>query len=308
MKYLKLAFGFAFVSLLFTSCVYDRDITLVEETENIESILYGKELWYVDIHATQGQGEVPFIQRAFTLSFLSNGISANNNLVGLGSNGNGFGYSIGDYNLYGKVLEVYHQDEGHWQLEVYPIHRGKIELYHRATDTSYYLLGYQRSNFDYDMLFYDNIHFLLQEYEVWEKTATSTAGMTNAFDAENLLQFFPENQGEFRSSKDVLKIGLSQAVWDYTGLYQVYDIANEAYVKTLTMDYDYLDNEYFEIDVLNDKSFELYHPKSGTTYRFEGHYGIAYAKKEENKRLGRKRKKIVNPVMDIKKKRQIEKD
>jgi hypothetical protein len=40
-------------------------------------------------------------------------------------------------------------------------------------NTTYYLIGYQRSNFDYDRLFYDNIHYFLQEYKAWEKVYTN---------------------------------------------------------------------------------------------------------------------------------------
>jgi len=56
-------------------------------------------------------------------------------------------------------------------------------------DTSYFLDGYQRSSFNYDYVFYDNIHYFLQEYEAWEKIYTSNTGALNEFDNENYLQF-----------------------------------------------------------------------------------------------------------------------
>ena len=40
-----------------------------------------------------------------------------------------------------------------------------------------FLNGYQRTTFDYDFVFYDNIHYFLQEYEAWEKTYTSEMGV-----------------------------------------------------------------------------------------------------------------------------------
>jgi hypothetical protein len=42
------------------------------------------------------------------------------------------------------------------------------------------------------------------------------------------------------------------------------------YLKTLTLDYDYFDNEYFELSVINDATIELFHPSSGTVYEFRG--------------------------------------
>lgn len=301
MKYLNLAFRFSIIALLVTSCYHDDII----DTQAVQTTLFNQDLWYVDIHTTEGNGEVPFIQRAFTLSFLSEGLYANNNIVGIGNTGNGYGIQIADYAIDGNLLTVSHADEGTWNLEIYPINNKKIELYHRGTDTSFYLIGYQKHNFDYDLVFYDNLHYLLQEYAVWEKVSTSATGAVNDFDKEQLLQFFPENNGTFRSSIDLLRIGLNRVEWDYAGLYKVYDIPNEKYLKTLTLDYDYLGNDYFEIDVINDKEIDLYHPTSKTTYTFVGRSLQLYAKAAKNLRLGKKRQKNVNAVMNVKKARQI---
>ena len=50
------------------------------------------------------------------------------------------------------------------------------------------------------------------------------------------------------------------------------------YVKTLTLDYDYFDNEFFELYVINDQVIELYHESSGTVYEFTGREYIQYMK------------------------------
>ena len=52
------------------------------------------------------------------------------------------------------------------------------------------------------------------------------------------------------------------------------------YLKYLTLDYDFLGNEYFELSVLNDNKIELFHPMSGTLYRFTGRGYIQYKNKE----------------------------
>jgi len=51
--------------------------------------LQSYDLWYVDINETRGNGEVPFLQRAFTLSFINGALYANNNIVGIGKTGDG---------------------------------------------------------------------------------------------------------------------------------------------------------------------------------------------------------------------------
>jgi len=120
-------------------------------------------------------------------------------------------------------------------------------------------------------VFYDNIHYFLQEYEAWEKTYTSEVGALNEFDNENYLQFLAGgNDSTFRSSQDIDGSNVNNIYWDYTGIYGVQDVAENDYLKTLTLDYDFFDNEYFELNVINDGLIELYHPTSGTYYEFEG--------------------------------------
>ncbi|RIA10965.1 hypothetical protein OE09_2847 [Flavobacteriaceae bacterium MAR_2010_72] len=274
MKIIKLLSGFALVATLLTSCysevIIDDPIDPVPSI-SLNQLLNSYELWYVDINQTVGHGETPFLQIAFTLSFRSGTLYANNNLVGFGSQGNGFGIPVGDYNTSNMILDVYHDIDGYQSFDVYQINNNTIELYNPFNDTSYFLKGYQRSNFDYDFVFYDNIHYFLQEYEAWEKTYTSQMGAINEFDNENYLQFLAGgNDSEFRSSQDVNVYDPNNIYWDYTGIYGVGDVTNNMYLKTLTLDYDFFDNEFFELSVINDATIELFHPNSGTTYEFKG--------------------------------------
>jgi len=270
MKILKLLTGFALVATLLTSC-YTEVIIDEPPTISLNQLLSSYELWYVDINQTSGFGETPFLQIAFTMSFRNGTLYANNNLVGIGSQGAGFGISVGEYDAYEMILDVYHDIDGFVTFDVYQIDNNTIELYNPNNDTSYFLEGYQRSNFDYDFVFFDNIHYFLQEYEAWEKTYTSDFGALNEFDNENYLQFVAGGGDvTFRSSQDENSLGINDIFWDYTGAYTVGDIANDMYLKTLTLDYDYFDNEYFELNVINDAKIELYHEDSGTAYEFEG--------------------------------------
>lgn len=281
MKTLKLLSGFALIALLFTSCYTEVIIDDFDDTPSISlnQLLNSYELWYIDINQTSGFGETPFLQIAFTLSFRNGTLYANNNLVGFGSQGGGFGIPVGNYNAYDMILDVNHDIDGFETFDVYQIDNNTIELYNPNNDTSYFLHGYQRNNFDYDFIFYDNIHYFLQEYEAWEKTYTSEIGAINEFDNENYLQFLAGgNDSEFRSSQDIDIANVDNIYWDYTGIYGVQDITDNMYLKILTLDYDFFENEYFELDVINDGLIELYHPTSGTYYEFEGRGYIQYLK------------------------------
>ena len=286
MKAIKLFSGVALAATLLTSCYTEVLIDDINTTPQVSlnQLLNSYELWYVDINRTVGYGETPFLQKAFTVSFRNGNLYANNNLVGIGSQGNGFGISIGYYDAYDMILDVYHDIYGYDSFDVYQIDANTIELYNPFNDTSYFLDGYQRANFDYDFVFYDNIHYFLQEYEAWEKTYTSEIGALNEFDNENYLQFLAGgNDSTFRSSQDVNVGNPNNIYWDYTGVYGVGDIAGNAYLKTLTLDYDFFDNEYFELDVINDGRIELFHPTSGTIYEFEGRGYIQYLRSAEAK-------------------------
>jgi hypothetical protein len=138
-------------------------------------------------------------------------------------------------------------------------------------------------------VFYDNIHYFLQEYEAWEKTYTSEIGAINEFDNENYLQFLAGgNDSEFRSSQDVNIGNVNNIYWDYSGIYGVGNIPNNMCLKTLTLDYDFFDNEHFELSVINDQVIELYHPTSGTFYEFTGRGYIQYMRTAEGKTVDRK--------------------
>ena len=283
MKTLKLLSGFALVSLFFTSC-YTEIIIDDEPSISLNQLLNTHELWYVDINETIGTGETTFLQIAFTLSFKNGTLYANNNLVGIGNQGNGFGIPVGNYGTYDMILDIDHDIDGYNTFDVYQMDSNTIELYNPNNDTSYFLHGYQRNNFDYDFVFYDNIHYFLQEYEAWEKTYTSDIGALNEFDYENYLQFLSGgDDSNFRSSQDEIANSLNNIYWDYTGKYGVQDVANNDYLKTLTLDYDYFDNEYFELNVINDAHIELYHPTSGTYYEFEGRGYIEFMRTTNGK-------------------------
>ncbi len=283
MKTLNLLLGTLFIGASLVSC--QRDEVYVEPlvpTISLNQLLTSHEIWYVDINKTVGYGETPFLQFAFTLSFRNNVLYANNNLVGLGDQGGGYGIPIGTYDAYDMILDVDHDIDGFDSFDVYQIDDDTIELYNPFDDTSYFLEGYQRNNFDYEFVFYDNIHYFLQEYEAWEKTFTSEMGVLNEFDNENYLQFLPaDDDSVFRSSQDYGITNTNNIIWDYTGVYGVGDITDEFYLKTLSLDYDYFDDEYFELTVLNDSNIELFHVNSGTVYEFTGRGYIQILRQKE---------------------------
>jgi len=286
MKTIKLLLGFALTATLFTSCYTDE--IFVDDFNNnnpgitVNQLLNSYELWYVDINQTLGNGETPFLDIAFTVSFRNGVVYANNNLVGLGNQGNGFGIDVGTYDAYNMILDINHDIDGFETFDVYQIDGNTIELYNPFNDTSYFLNGYQRSNFDYDFVFYDNIHYFLQEYEAWEKTYTSQFGAINEFDNENYLQFLAGgNDSEFRSSQDTNIGNPNNIFWDYTGVYGVGNVSGNMYSKTLTLDYDFFDNEFFELSVINDQRIELFHPSSQTVYEFTGRGYIQFLRETD---------------------------
>ncbi len=264
----------------------DQPITL-------NDLLHDYEIWYLDIERTQGNGEVPFLQKAFTISFRNGTFYANNNLVGMGSNGNGFGLDVGFFNTNLMELTIDHDIDGLYDFRVTQLGDNNIELFNARTNTSYHLIGYQRNTFDYDQVFNDNIHYFLQEYEVWEKRFTSQEGVLNEFDEENFIQFLPFGSGDnFKSSKDQIGTDIEILFYDYLGHYEVDTIVGNNAVKKLTLDYDYLGNESFELSVINDRRIRLYHPVSGTTYEFVGLNLIQYKNAEKIKSRQNERKRI----------------
>lgn len=267
--------------VLFSACstesVVEESYVDPEPTITLGELLSKYELWYVDIERAQGNGYIPFLQTAFTLSFRDGNVYANNNLAGMGDTGNGFGSGVGYYDTFNFDLDISHDAEGHYRLEVDQLSANEIRLYDVDSNLSYVLVGYQRSTFDYDRVFYDNIHYFLQEYITWEKFYTSEYGALNEFDNENFVQFLPGGgDGNFQSSQDQKGTNIENIYWDYTGIYNVDDVPGTNYKKYLTLDYDYLGNEYFELSVLDDGTIELFHDTSGTVYRFRGKGFIQY--------------------------------
>lgn len=279
MKTLKLLLTLFVAGLFFNACTTHNTF---DNQPTLEDVVSGYHLWYVDIHKTTGTGSIPYMSRAFTLSFLNGILYANNNIVDIGFTGNGLGIEVGNYNTFNGLLETNHRLDGANDFEVTILSNNEIRLYNSRQNVSYYLVGYQINNFDYDKLFYENIEYFLQEYAAWEKT-TTTGGVPNAFDAENYLRFIPENITTFESSKDAFGTQIGSIIWDYIGGYEIFDVAGFNNVKILTLIYDGGDIEEFELTVINDGKIELYSLDTETTYDFLGRGFIPYLKGENLK-------------------------
>ena len=294
MKTLKFFLIASFSITVLWSCGYDEVRTPAENNTNIslEQLLGQYELWYVDLESTLGNGQTVFVEMAFTLSFLNGNLYANNNLVGFGERGNGFGIAIGEYDTGGIVLDIFHDLDGHQRFEVYQESGASIELYNPANDTSYFLDGYQRNEFDYDGVFFENIDYFLQEYKTWENTFTSTQGEETEFDDENYLFFYNENSSNlFKSSIDENIGNADQIQWDYTGGYTI-ETMPESDSKKLTLDYDFYDPDFFELSVINDELIKLYHPNSGKIYEYSGRSYITFMRTSESGKADLKDRKV----------------
>lgn len=296
MKRIKLLLVLLVSSVTLTSCVVTNDF--VDDSETLHQYISSYDLWYVDYHRTTGSGDVPFLSRAFTISFLNGTMYANNNIVDIGHTGNGLGIAVGNYNTIGTVLETRHDIDGRYDFDVVQLSSNEIRIDDLSQNVSYYLIGYQRNSFDYDKLFYDNIEYFLQEFEAWERT-DEAGGTPNPFDNENFLRFTPENDVTFYSSHDPFGTDIARISWDYIGGYIVKNVAGEDNLKYLTLNYDNGDTEEFDLIVINDETIELYHVNSNRTYVFSGRGFIQYKKGEKTsstrpavRNNGRKRTKI----------------
>lgn len=314
MKTMKLFTALTLIGTLFTSCYTEAIVQdpIAEPTPAfvLNDMLTDYEIWYVDIDRSSGNTIVPFLQKAFTISFRNGTIFANNNLSGIGSNGNGFGIDVGFYDTFPNLeLDVAHDLDGNYSFDVRQISGNEIELFHPATGARYILIGYQRNTFDYDLVFYNNIHYFLQEFVAWEKVWTSNAGEINPFDYENFLQFLPAGvSGNFRSSEDTIGTHINSIFWDYDGIYDIDNVPGDFYLKTLTLDYNFPDNEIFELTVLNDHTIELFQVSSGTTYRFRGRGYIEFrtvagGKGETTPKLRKKTEVIKKEIKALKAKK-----
>ncbi|WP_117880115.1 hypothetical protein [Aureibaculum luteum] len=290
MKVLKLLSIFFLSTVLFTSCVINDDP--YDDSITLEQLVTSYDLWYVDYNRTTGNVDVPFLSKAFTVSFQNGILLANNNMVGLGAVGNGYGDQIGYYETINGVLEIDHDEDGFIDLEVIQLAGNEIKVRDSYTNATYYLEGYQKNNFDYDFVFYDNIEYFLQEYVAWEKTNTSVQGAINEFDNENFLKFTPEQNTTFRSSQDPFGTDVDYIYWDYVGAYEVFDVEGYDDLKILTLDYDSSGNEEFELSVINDGEVDLYHVASGTTYTFNGRSNIVYKNAKAKGQIPKTRKRF----------------
>ncbi|WP_456422708.1 hypothetical protein [Lutibacter sp.] len=296
MRTLKLLFTTVVAGILFTSCSVIIDEFNDPYYADLEDVVTAYDLWYIDYNQTTGIGDVPFLSKAFTISFINGKLYANNNLVGIGTTGNGYGILVGYYDTFNGSLEIDHDLDGYFNFEVVQLSADRLKLVDNYNNVSYYLEGYQKYSFDFDQIFYDNIEYFLQEYDVWEKTNVSTTGNLNEFDNENYLAFTPENITTFYSSQDNIGTNIDEVYWDYVGGYSVANVQGYDNLKILTLDYDSMGNEEFELTVINDEKISLYHISSGTTYEFTGVGYIQYLKssstKETVSNVGRKRTKV----------------
>ncbi|WP_299014659.1 hypothetical protein [uncultured Polaribacter sp.] len=298
MKTLKLLFAIIIASALFSSCTVNQN-NFIENQISLEEVVSGYDLWYIDYHRTIGNRDIPYVSKAFTLSFLDGILYANNNIADIGLTGNGLGIDVGTYNTFNGLLETNHDLDGANDFEVTIISNNEISLYNYRNNVTYFLIGYQINTFNYDRLFYENIEYFLQEYVAWEKTAT-IGGVPNAFDVENYLQFTPENITTFYSSQDNFGTRIDIISWSYVGGYEIFDIVGFENLKILTLNYDGGDIEEFELSVLNDGKISLFNINSETTYEFDGNGFIEFRKgnkiekksKESVRNNNRKRTKI----------------
>ena len=295
MKTLKLLFAFIITGAFFSSCTVENNY--IEEVGiSLEEVVSGYDLWYVDYHRTTGNGDVPYVSKAFTLSFLNGILYANNNIADIGRTGNGLGIDVGTYYTDGDILATNHDLDGRNNFEVIQISSNEIRLYNYRENVNYYLIGYQIHEFDYDKLFYENIEYFLQEYIAWKQVDRSATGAANEFDNETFLQFTPENITTFYSSTDSYGTNIDDIRWDFVGNYEVFDVVDYEDLKILTLNYDGGYIEEFELSVINDQKILLYHIDSETTYSFSGRGFVQYLKGGESKpsvrNSGRKRTKI----------------
>ena len=295
MKTFKLFIAFFVSVVFFSSCSQDDPL---EGSITLGELMSSYDLWYVDIHQTMGNGDVPFVSKAFTLSFNNGNIYANNNIADIGFTGNGLGISVGNYDSFGIYLETIHDLDGRYIFDVLQLSMNEVRIYDTQQNVSYLLVGYQRDEFDYDMLFYDNIEYFMQEYIAWERTDISLTGTPNPFDEEHYLQFTQENNTTFYSSQDSFGTNIDNLLWNFTGNYEVFDVDGFDNLKILTLNYEFGDFEEFELTVVNDQVVNLFHISSQTTYEFTGRGFIQFLRngdksKLETNKKDRKRTKII---------------
>lgn len=269
------------VSLVLSSCKWEyRDDTFAEHSMRLSDLLQSYDLWYVDIDQTTGTGDVGFVSRAFTMSFMPNHeVYANNNMAGFGYTGNGYGISIGTYRVYNRdgILSITDDIAGTYDFIVNQIDQYTISLTNLSENVTYFLVGYQQSEFDYDAVFYDNVAYFLQEYEAWTKYYADLVSPSEPFVSENHLQFYVSgNRNSFASSETPVNVPVSQIYWDYTGDYEVLNTSNQNR-KELRLYYDINnDREEFILIIIDDQHIRLKNILTGNIYKLEGRGYIQY--------------------------------
>ena len=94
MKTFKLFLAILVSTVFLSSCSQEEPL---DGSITLGELMSSYDLWYVDIHQTMGNGDVPFVSKAFTLSFVNCNMYANNNITDVGFTGNGLCISVGMY-------------------------------------------------------------------------------------------------------------------------------------------------------------------------------------------------------------------
>jgi hypothetical protein len=287
--------------VFFQSCTYN-EMDLNDRRMDYDDVIYDSssindfDLWYIDIHNTLGYGEFPFIEMAYTLSFLDGVLYANNNLVDIGVTGNGYGIPVGTYVFDNGILIMDHLIDGYYEFEVYSVGNNILELYNAFTDTSYFVEGYSSSTFDYNYVFYNNAYMFLKEYEVWEKSYAENLGAVSDFSNENYLSFYDNDY--FKSSIDSNIPDVNSLLWDYYGSYQVLDYSNNSNLKQLNLSYNLGGEEVLDFRILSDDKIEL-QSSDGQVFQFTGRKNIRFMKESKtNKKIEGTKREENSPRLD----------
>lgn len=277
----KLLLLFLITILVGCNHFYEPDVIVVNQRpvrESTSQKVFSQDLWILQ---ESNGAVVPFIDRAFTISMSGGDLYANNNIFRLGAIGDGYGDRIGSVSFYKDLLELNHQQEGLFAFYVDRINVNTIRLTEIDTGVFYVFTGYRLNHFNFDQLFFENLEFLLQEFQAWENTQTLN-GVSNRFDQENYIQFQPN--GVFRTSIDPNGLSIDRVLWKYTGTYQVETIPNNLEQKRLFLSYADGSRESFLIKVNQDYEVSLCHDQSRTDYVFTGRKNIIYNKQKGPKK------------------------
>jgi hypothetical protein len=159
---------------------------------------------------------------------------------------------MGIYDTYADLLTIDHDVDGILEFKWILGANNSLKLLKTYFGTRYFLNGCSVNNFNYDALFYSNILYFLLEYGAWEKTCTSQEGAINEFDVENYLRFTPgTNADKFESSQDRSVVTSISLYWDYCSQYCVEDVSQSSINKHLTLDYDFLGSDYFDLYIIS---------------------------------------------------------